>query len=151
VKHAVRIVTTAETPTAVVAEATTWKQFPELWRALLDEVWRFVRGAGLETGRNIMLYKSDLPDVEVGVEVGGPFDAEGRVRPSSLPTGRAATTVAYGAPSPDGLARAHAAVRDWCEANGHELTGARWEIYGHWAEDQDPARFETEIYWLLRP
>ena len=27
----------------------------------------------------------------------------------------------------------------------------RWEIYGHGAEDQDPDRFETEVYWLLAP
>ena len=31
-----------------------------------------------------------------------------------------------------------------------ELTGVRWEIYGHWLEDQDPALFETEVYWLLK-
>jgi effector-binding domain-containing protein len=151
VEHGVRIVTTARIPTAVVAETTTWEEFPELWRELLDEVWGFLRGSSLETGRNVMLYKSDVPDVEVGAEVGGSFDAAGRVRPSSLPAGRAAATVAHGPPSPAGLARAHAAVRDWCAANGQVLTGARWEIYGHWREDQDPARFETEVYWMLQP
>ena len=26
-------------PTAVVAAATTWQEFPALWRELLDEVW----------------------------------------------------------------------------------------------------------------
>ena len=39
--------------------------------------------------------------------------------------------------------------RDWCAAHGHVLTGVRWEIYGHWAEEQDPALYETEVYWLL--
>jgi effector-binding domain-containing protein len=148
---AVRIVTTAPTPTAVVAEATTWDEFPELWGALLTEVWAFLRDSGLTTGRNVMLYKDDLPNVEVGAEVNGAFTGGGRVVPSSLPAGRAATTVARGGPSRVGLARAHAAVRDWCSANGHELTGVRWEIYGHWLEDQDPALFETEVYWLLQP
>ena len=61
----------------------------------------------------------------------------------------AATAVARGAPSGDGLARAHDAVHEWCAANGHELTRVRWEIYGHWGEDQDPALFETQVYWLL--
>jgi len=60
----------------------------------------------------------------------------------SLGTGR-------GAPSPEGLARAHALVVHWCGANDRKVTGARWEIYGHWLEDQDPALFETEVYWLL--
>jgi effector-binding domain-containing protein len=148
---AVRIVTTAGTPTAVVAETTTWEAFPGLWGELLTEVWAFLRGSGLETGHNVMLYKDDVPHVEVGAEVSGSFTGNGRVVPSALPAGRAATAVARGGPSPEGLARAHAVVKDWCAANGHRLTGVRWEIYGHWLEDQDPALYETEVYWLLEP
>jgi effector-binding domain-containing protein len=96
-----------------------------------------------------MLYTDDRPHVEVGAEVGGSFTGNGRVVPSSLPAGRAATAVVRGAPSAEGLADGHAAVREWCAANGHALTGVRWEVYAHWREDQDPARFETELYWLL--
>jgi effector-binding domain-containing protein len=147
----VRIVTTAETPTAVVAETTSWEEFPKVWGTLLTEVWTFLRDSGLTTGRNVMLYKDDAPNVEVGAEVSGPFAASGRVVPSSLPAGRAVTAVARGAPSPEGLARAHDAVREWSSANGQRLTRVRWEIYGHWLEDQDPALFETEVYWLLEP
>ena len=147
---AVRIVTTAPTPTAVVAESTSWEEFPQLWGELLSEVWTFLRDSDLTTGRNVMLYKDDSPNVEVGAEVGDSFTPTGRVVPSSLPAGRAATSVARGAPSAAGLASAHAAVLDWCAENGHELTGVRWEIYGHWLEDQDPALFETEVYWLLK-
>jgi effector-binding domain-containing protein len=98
-----------------------------------------------------MLYKDGLPNVEVGAEVSGSFTGSGRVVPSSLPAGQAATAVALGEPSPKVLATVHTAVRDWCAANGHQLTGVRWEIYGHWLEDQDPAEFETEVYWLLEP
>jgi hypothetical protein len=148
---AVHIATTVETPTAVVPETTTWELFPQLWPDLLGEVWAFLRGAGLENGRNVMLYKDHVPNVEVGAEVDRWFAQSGRVIPSSLPGGRAAMAVARGAPSPARLARAHTAVRDWCATNGHTLTGVRWEIYGHWLDDQDPARFETEVYWLLEP
>jgi effector-binding domain-containing protein len=151
VDDTVRIVATAATPTAVVAEATSWDEFPRIWGALLGEVWAFVRGSELTTGHNVMLFKDDMPNVEVGVEVSGSFAGNGRVVPSALPAGRAATTVARGAPSPSGLAQAHDAVRAWCATHGHALTGARWEIYGHWLEDQDPALFETEVYWLLEP
>jgi effector-binding domain-containing protein len=147
----VRIVTTVQTPTAVVAETTSWEEFPQVWRAVLAEVWAFLRTSDLTTGRNVMLYKDDVPRVEVGAGVSGSFTGSGRVVPSSLPAGRAATAVARGEPSPVVLARVHAAVRDWCAANGHELTGVRWEIYGHWLDDQDPALFETEVYWQLEP
>jgi effector-binding domain-containing protein len=148
---AVRIVTTPPTPLAVVAEATTWDAFPQLWGSLLGEVWTFLRSSELTTGRNVMVYKDDAPNVEVGAEVSGPFSGNGRVVPSILPAGRAASTVARGGPTPQGLAKAHAAVLEWCTANGHPLTRVRWEIYDHWREDQDPALFETEIYWLLEP
>jgi effector-binding domain-containing protein len=148
---AVHIVATAEIPTAVVAETTSWGEFPRLWGELLTEVWAFLRDSGLTTGRNVMLYKDEVPHVEVGAEVDVPFAGNGRVVPSSLPAGRAATAIAHGQPSPAGLARIHTTVRDWCAANGHQVTGARWEIYGHWLEDQDPATYETEVYWLLEP
>ena len=68
---------------------------------------------------------------------------------SALPEGRAATTVARGAPSPEGIAAAHAAVVGWCDANGHARTGVRWEVYDHWRDDPDS--FETAVYWLLAP
>ena len=108
-----------------------------------------LRGSDLTAGRNVMLYKDDAPSVEVGAEVSGPFAGRGRVVASSLPAGRAAAAVARGEPSPANLAGAHAAVREWCAAGGHDRTGVRWEIYDHWREDQDPALYETEVYWLL--
>jgi effector-binding domain-containing protein len=146
--HAVSIVATIATPTAVIRETTTWERFPALWGELLDEVWGHVRGAGVQPGRNVMLYLDDAPTVEVGVELEGTLTApSGRVVPSALPEGRAATTVARGAPSREGLAAAHATVVEWSRANGHELTGTRWEIYDHWRDDPDS--FETAVYWLL--
>lgn len=146
----VTIVETAPTPTAVVAETTTWEEFPDRWPQLLEEVWTFVRTRGLGAGRNVMLYRDDRPNVEVGVELGEQFVPVGRITRSSLPAGRAATTIQRGPPSRDGIAAAHSAVLTWCEANGYEVDGTRWEVYGHWAEDGDPADYEIEVYWLLR-
>jgi len=144
----VRIVATAATPTAVIRDTTTWERFPTLWGELLDEVWGYVRGAGVQAGRNVMVYLDDVPNVEVGVELEGELAApSGRVVASALPRGRAATTVARGAPSPEGIAAAHAAVVGWCDANGHARTGVRWEVYDHWRDDPDS--FETAVYWQL--
>jgi effector-binding domain-containing protein len=153
VPHEVTIVEAPPTPTAVIAQATSWEEYPGLWGVLLGEVWAFLRGDGargadLSPGRNIMVYTDDVPNVEVGVEVAGPFEPSGRVVPSTLPAGRAARAVSRGAPSPEGIAAAHKAVIDWCDANGHERSGVRWEVYDHWRDD-DPDGFETEVYWLL--
>ena len=133
----------AAEPTAVIPAATTWKDFPALWPQLLGEVWGVVRGdATVAPGRNVMLYRDDAPNVEVvaeiGVEVGGAFSGSGRVVPSALPSGRAATTTHVG--RAQDLAFAHEAVIAWCERRGLERTGVRWEVYGHQREDTARAR-----------
>ena len=141
--------TVSARPTAVIAAATTWEQFASLWAPLLAEVWEVVSARSeIAPGRNVMLYRDDVPNVEVGVELDGTLSApSGRVVASALPAGRAATTVARGAPSPGGIAAAHAAVVEWCDANGHSRTGVRWEVYDHWRDDPDT--FETAVHWLL--
>ncbi len=147
----VRIERTAECPTAVVKANTTWREFPALWRTLLDEVWAFVRATpGLWTdGHNVMLYRHNIPGVEVAVEIGvqvtGPFSASGRVVSSTLPAAETATTIHVGTPAQIGAA--HAAVRAWCAAQRRDVTGVSWEIYG----DPDPktGHFDVAIYWQL--
>ena len=142
---------TTECPTAVVKANTTWHEFPTLWRPMLDEVWPVIRAdPGLwTTGHNVMLYRNDVPGVEVAVEVGvqvtRSFNATGRVVPSTLPAVEAATTVHRG-PSVQ-IGAAHAAVRSWCSAKGTRLTGLRWEIYG----DPDPTtgHFDVAVYWQV--
>jgi effector-binding domain-containing protein len=132
-------------PTAVIAETTTWAEYPQVWRRLLDEVWSVVRtDARIAPGRNVMLYKDDTPSVEVGVEVDAPFEQIGRVVCSSLPAGRVAVTTHRGSFD---VAHAHASVVAACDEWGLERLGPRWEIYGHWNKPGDE---EVEIYYLVR-
>jgi effector-binding domain-containing protein len=145
-RYEVSFAEVAARPTAVVAAATTWQQFPALWGGLLDEVWACLRAGGVERGcRNVMLYRDDVPHVEIGVELAGPLALSGRVVASSLPAGRVATTVHSG--SYAGLAQAHEAVVEACAARGTPLTRTRWEVYG--PHHEDPARVWTEVSWLL--
>jgi effector-binding domain-containing protein len=134
--------------TAVVTETTTWPEYPTVWPRLLDEVYGVVRPRPeLSPGdgwHNVMLYKDDRPSVEVGVLAAAAFDPVGRVVASQLPGGRVATTTHRG--DYTGLAAAHDAVHRFAAEQGLELTGVRWEIYGH--GDQDP--IEIEICWQLR-
>jgi effector-binding domain-containing protein len=144
--YPVSVETRAAQPTAVVAAATTWAAYPALWPKLLDEVYAFVRGGGAtQDGHNVMLYRDDVPNVEVGVQVAGPFEPTGRVVPSVLPAGEVASAVHRG--PYDALEEAHVALKAWCASHRHVLTGVRWEIYGDWAED--PAELETEVCYLL--
>ena len=151
--EAVRFATIEARPTAVVARTTTWQEFPKLWGPLLDQVYEFVRprpelatGNGQELWQNVMLYKDQRPDVEVGVLVSGAFRAEGPVVLSALPAGEVATATHRGDYGKLGVT--HEAVRDYATAHGRELAGPCWEIYGH--ARPDPNQSETEVFWLLR-
>lgn len=115
---------------------------------MLDQVWSFLgrAPAGLyKGGHNVMLYKDEVPNVEVGVQVTRPFEASGDVRSSSLPSGFAAT--ARHAGPIERMGDTHGAVRAWCAANGYALGGQRWEIYG----DPDPStgQFAVDVFWAL--
>jgi len=133
-------------PTAVVPARTTWAEFPVLWPALLDEVWTCLRAAGVSRGcRNVMLYRTDTPEVEVGVLLAAPVPLSGRVVASALPAGRVAWTTHRGPYAR--LAASHEAVIRWCAAKGLRRAGPRWEVYGPHRED--PADLETEIFHLL--
>ena len=145
----VTVRTVDPTPTAVVAAATTWAAFPKAWGPMLDEVWRFLRDAAPpgphEQGHNVMLYKDDVPNVEVGVQVSGPFEPVGRVVPGWLPGGLVATATHTGPIAEIGAT--HDAVCAWSEANGYQLAGPRWEIYG----DPNPSTgdFDVDVFWSL--
>jgi effector-binding domain-containing protein len=151
VAYAVTIVRTTACPTAVIKANTTRREFPTLWRPMLDEVWAFLSTTpGLRTdGHNVMVYRSGIRAgelaVEVGVQVTRSFEAAGRVVSSTLPATETASTVHKGTPTEIGAA--HAAVRAWCAAQHRELTGVSWEIYG----DPDPqtGHFDVTVYWQL--
>jgi effector-binding domain-containing protein len=149
----VRFVTVDPRPTAVIAQTTTWQEFPGVWGPLLDEVYRYVRkhtelatGDGAELWQNVMLYKDQRPDVEVGVVVSGSFEPDGRVIASQLPGGEVATAIHRGDYGRLGVT--HDAVREQVAAHRRKLAGPCWEIYGHWRAD--PSELETEVFWLLR-
>lgn len=136
------------TSTAVVRASTTWAEFPRIWRPMLDEVWGFLRGdapPGLYTdGHNVMLYRDDVPTIEVGVQVTRPFDGAGRVLASTLPGGLVATATHTG--SIGEIGRTHGAVRAWSAARGYALAGPHWEVYG----DPDAAgHVDVDVFWSL--
>jgi effector-binding domain-containing protein len=145
-RHEVTLIDAQARPTAVVAATTTWEAFPTLWRGLLDEVWACLRAGGIDRGcPNVMLYRDDVPHVEVGVELRQPCPLSGRVVASTLPAGQVAMTVHRGPYA--GLGKAHRAVNDWCTAQGRRPAGPRWEVY--WPHRDDPAEVWTEVYWRL--
>ena len=126
---------------------------PKTFRRYLDQVYAAARTGVIQLdGQNVFVYRdaTDQPaeaDVAFGVGVTTPFVAVGNVEPTSLPVGEVATTTHWG--NYAGLGAAHHAVIDWCHTHGRRPLGTRWEVYGHWTDDE--ARLRTDVFYLLEP
>jgi len=108
---------------------------------LLGRAWGFVKKNGVKTdGQNVAIYRKDV--IEAGPRVLEKFEGDCVATPSGL----AAMTIHMG--PYELLGSAHAAIREWCKTNGHEIEGTNWEIYGH--HEEDPARRRTDVFYLLR-
>lgn len=118
--------------------------------AACGRVWSFIRSQQIPgAGRHVAVYFDGQINLEVGVELDGPFLEQGEVVNSSTPSGLVASTTHYGPYHK--LASAHTAIRDFCESGGHSLAGPCWEIYGHWQNEwnDNPDQITTDVYYLL--
>jgi effector-binding domain-containing protein len=132
---------------AAVRERVTPADIGSRFGPALDQVWQFVRDAGLATGHNVFLYDDANPGlIEFGVQVGAKFEDGDVVVGSETPAGTIASTTHVGPYSE--LGAAHTAVRAWCHEEGRTMAGPFWEIYGDW--DDDPTKLTTEVCYLLR-
>ena len=150
--YEMRLATVAAQPTVVAVMTANWSSLSETILQSSRLVYAALDGLDIDVGRrgcNIVLYIDDVPNVEVGVIVDDTSSFIGTpppVRASTLPAGNVCSTVHVGLYAD--LVAAHAAIRSWCAAEGHELAGPCWEIYGDWSDD--PAKLETEVSYLLR-
>ena len=119
----------------------------------LDQVYAAARtGSVLLDGQNVFVYRPvtgrpDEADVAFGVGIRAPFAPVGNVQPTLVPGGLVAATTNWG--SYANLGAAHHAVIEWCRAQGYGLAGSRWEVYGHWTDDE--SRLRTDVFYLLEP
>ena len=146
--YQVRTELTAPRTLAAVRAVTTRAQLRTEIIRLLDQVWPVLRGQGARTGHNVVVYhpsgNGELV-IDAGVEVPDGFTAGGAVRRVDTPAGEAAAVTHYGDYAD--LARAYAALEQWCAAGGRDPAGTSWEVYGDWEED--PAKRRTDVYFLL--
>ena len=150
-EYAVSIQPGAPRTIAAVHARLRIRDVPTTFAQYLDQVYAAARtGAVRLDGQNIFIYRDtpDRPseaDVAFGVGVTAPFEPMGNVQPTQLPAGAVATTTHWGRYS--GLGGAHHAVIEWCRAHGRRRAGPRWEVYGHWTDDESQLR--TDVFYLL--
>lgn len=140
--------------TAVIADTVAMEKFSERWGPMLGEVYAFVRqcpefAAALEAApgphwTNVMLYRGEAPNVEVGVLAPCAFTPSGRVTESELPGGRAIT--ATHRRDPASIGTTHDALHAYARANGLTTTGVLWEVYGH---PDATGEVDTQVFHLV--
>ena len=137
-------------PLAAVRSRTTPDRLSSEIFRLLDMVWPVLRGQGIPTRHNVVIYHGEADGaltLTAGVEVLAAFTGDGDVQAAATPAGEVATTAHFGEYSL--LGGAYAALEQWCAANGRRPAGVNWEVYGDW--DEDPAKVRTDVYFLLEP
>ncbi len=136
-------------PLAVIRRQAQQSELPRVVPDLCGRVWKVIQAQHAKGGRHVAVYWDATMRIEVGVELGGPFEERDEVVRSATPPGTVAWTMHFGPYG--GLGAANAAIKEWCKANGHKLAGPSWEIYGHWLPEwnSDPSRIRTDVFWLI--
>lgn len=148
--YEIRVEEQQSVPLAVVKRCARQTELSRVVPECCGIVWTALKQAGISgAGRHVAVYLDGVINLEVGVELPTPFTGAGEVVPSTLPAGRVVTTTHLGPYG--GLGPAHDAIQQWCRANGHQLAGPSWEIYGHWQDEwnRDPSKIRTDIFYLL--
>jgi AraC family transcriptional regulator len=100
----------------------------------------------------ICYYRTWEPDnwvIEACLVVNGEMEELGEIHPLVIPGGPAAVSIHVG--PYEELRKTHAALAAWCDEHGREMTGSYERYLTDPAEAPDPADYQTEVIWLLRP
>lgn len=150
VTHQVRLETAAARPLAAIGTSARADQVGPVIIATLDKIWPVLRGQGVRTGHNVVIYRGLAEGsltIDVGVEVFGDVAANGEMRLTGTPPGDVATVAYFGEYSQ--MDPAYKALERWCADNERKRTGVSWEVYGDW--EDDAAKRRTDIYFGLEP
>src|SRR5262245_11338300 len=93
----VRLEQLSSQPTAVVRRCASSQELSRVVPDACGVVWNVLRAQQVAgAGRHIALYLDDQINMEVGVELNGPFAGHGEVVASATPAGMVATVTHFG-------------------------------------------------------
>lgn len=149
-EYAIQLEQLSSRPLAVVRRRAAQRELPKVVPEACGIVWNVIRSEKISgAGRHVAVYLDGQINLEVGVELAGPFAGFGEVVSSATPAGLVASTTHFGPYSQ--LHQAHDAIRHWCQNHGHTPAGPNWEVYGHWQDEwnREPGKIVTEVFYLL--
>src|SRR6516162_9058564 len=96
-EYVVRLEQHAGQPLAVVRRRANQQELAKVVPAACGTVWNVLRSQQVSgAGRHVAVYLDCQINLEVGVELDGPFSGHGEVVVSSTPAGLVATTTHFG-------------------------------------------------------
>src|SRR4051794_32231714 len=114
-EYTVRLEPHGGRPLAVVRRCAGPHELSNVVPAACGTVWNVMRSQQVSgAGRHVAVYLDCQINLEVGVELDGPFTGHGEVVVSAPPPGLVATTTHLGPYQL--LHKAHDAIRRWCAA-----------------------------------
>jgi effector-binding domain-containing protein len=95
-------------------------------------------------------YNMDMQnlDIEIGLPVSKKLAGKDNIQASEIPAGKIATCVHIG-PYSD-MPPAYAALSEWIQANGYEVTGVAYEMYLNDPAQTPPQELMTQIVFPLQ-
>lgn len=139
-------------PAAVVRLEDSVARLGEAIGLALGDVTAAVADAGLvPTGEPFTHYLAWGPEMvvaEVGIPIGGPITAHGRVVQGTVPGGTVAMALHEG--PYDAIGRTYSLVASWIRAQGRTPGTTMWEVYLYGpADDPGPATWRTAVFWPI--
>jgi effector-binding domain-containing protein len=143
-----KIVETKTQQTAVIRLTIPREQIREGMGAGLSELMAAVSAQGIATTGPWFTHHLRMDpavfDFEIGVPVGAPVSAAGRVQPSELPAMTVARAIMHG--DYEGLPAAWQELDDWVAASGRKPADDLWEVYAVGPESAPKAEdWRTEL------
>src|SRR4051794_25864657 len=116
-EYVVRLEQLGARPLAVVRRRAAQRELSKVVPDACGAVWNVIRSQQVTgAGRHVAVYLDGQINLEVGVELDGPFAGHGDVVISATPAGPVATTTHFGPYQQ--LHGAHEAICKWCDDNG---------------------------------
>jgi effector-binding domain-containing protein len=150
--EACKLETLAAQPVATIRLEIDATKVSATLAQLLPEVGRAISGQKVEiigppfSRYHVIDAARGTIDLEAGIPVRAPIQPSGRVKPSELPAGRAATTWHVG--SYHQLQQSYDRLAAWMDGEALTERGGFWEIY--WTDpglEPDPSTWRTQILW----
>jgi effector-binding domain-containing protein len=118
-------------------------------------VWDQMKARGLRSGgHNVVVYWSTRTerlnspngiDVDIGADVDAPFANNDGLYCVETPAGRVLRMVHVGPISR--MSETYDSLADYARSNDLDISGAFWEVYGHWTDGE--SKYEVEINHLI--